>query len=228
MTHTLLVVWGFLTKLKAVLHSTSFFLTTTVGHVLFAHVPVHNLWTCGNVANTSSKYHLHLTSHHQNIIAVSSNTRPTSREIYIKESITSTEILSKHPQMQDESINTIQETQNSQFRLVLSVTPCMPRTSSLESVNHSSSTLLFSPTSSPAYVPTPESSKDQLPPPPLSLTNSLTSFHNTSSQHDEALSRSPKLLFSSTPTSSTIKNKWPSPLPPSSPSMRKDIIYTIM
>ena len=49
-----------------------------------------------------------------------------SREIYIKEPITSPEILSEHPQTQDESITTIQETPNSQFRLVLSVTPCMP------------------------------------------------------------------------------------------------------
>ena len=55
-----------------------------------------------------------------------------SREIYIEEPITSPEILSEKPQTQDESITTIQETPNSQFRLVLSVTPCMPRISSLE------------------------------------------------------------------------------------------------
>ena len=62
-----------------------------------------------------------------------------SREIYIEEPINSLQILSEHPQTQDESINTIQETPNSQFRLVLSVMPCMPCTSSLESVNHSTS-----------------------------------------------------------------------------------------
>ena len=58
-----------------------------------------------------------------------------SREIYIEEPITSLEILSEHPQRQEESISSIQETPNSQFRLVLSVTPCVPRISSLESVN---------------------------------------------------------------------------------------------
>ena len=66
-SHTLFVVWGFLTKLKAVSHST-ILLTTVVGHMLFAHVLVHNLWTCDNIANTLSKCCLHLTSHHRNII----------------------------------------------------------------------------------------------------------------------------------------------------------------
>ena len=91
--------------------------------------------------------------------------RVQSREIYNEESINSLEILPEHPQMQDESINTIQETPNSQFRLVLSVTPFMPRTSSLDSVNDSTSLLLFSSTSSLTFVPTP---KDQLPPSPTS------------------------------------------------------------
>ena len=100
-----------------------------------------------------------------------------ARKIYIEE-ITSLEILSEHPQMQDESINTIQKIPNSQFRLVLSVMPCMPCISSLEFVDKSTSPLLFSSTSSPTYVPNPNP-KDQLPPSP-----SLMSFHNTSSQHD--------------------------------------------
>ena len=78
-----------------------------------------------------------------------------SREIYIEEPITSPELLSEHPQTQEESIRSIQETPNSQFRLVLSVTPCVPRISSLESVNDNTSPLLFSPTSSLTFVPTP-------------------------------------------------------------------------
>ena len=49
-----------------------------------------------------------------------------SREIYTEEPITSPEILSEPRQMQDESINSIKETPNSQFRLVLLVTTCMP------------------------------------------------------------------------------------------------------
>ena len=116
-------------------------------------------------------------------------------------------MLSEHPQMQDESINTIQETPNSQFRLVLSVMPCMPRISSLESVNDNTSPQLFSPTSSLTFVPTPE---DQPPPSPTSSTTSLTSFHtcDTSSQHDKALS--PELFIQPHPTS---QNKWPSPPP---------------
>ena len=101
-----------------------------------------------------------------------------SREIYIEEPITSPETLSEHPQTQDESINTIQEMANSQFRLVLSVTPCVPRISSLESVNDNTSPLLFSPTSSLTYVPTPDSPKEQPPPSPTSSTSSLTSFHS--------------------------------------------------
>ena len=75
-----------------------------------------------------------------------------SREIYIKEPITYPEMLSEKPQTRDESITTIQETPNSQFRLVLSVTPCMPCISSLESVNDSTSPLLFSSTSSLTFA----------------------------------------------------------------------------
>ena len=60
---------------------------------------------------------------------------------------------------------------NSQFRLVLSVTPCVPRISSLESVNDNTSPLLFSPTSSLTFVPTPDSPKDQPTPSPTSSTN---------------------------------------------------------
>ena len=126
--------------------------------------------------------------------------------------------------MQDDSINTIQETLNNQFRLVLSITPCMPCTSSLESVNHNPSPLLFSPTptSSPAHAPTPDSPQDQPPPPPLSPTTSLTSPCSTRSQHDEFLPGSPE-LFSPTPTSSTTQDKWssPPPLPQRSPRTRR-------
>ena len=124
-----------------------------------------------------------------------------------QEPITSLETLPEHTQTQDERINTIQETPNSQFRLVLSITLCMPCESSLYSVNDNTSPLLFSSTSSLTFVPTPDSPKDQLPSSPTSSTNSLTSFHtcNTSSQHDKALSPE---LFSPTPTD---QNKWPSP-----------------
>ena len=141
-----------------------------------------------------------------------------SREIYIEEPITSPKILSGHPQMQEESISSIQETPNSQFRLVLSVTPCVPRISSLESVNDNTSPLLFSHISTLTFVPTLDSPKDQPPPSPTSSTSSLTSFHscNTSSQHNTL---SPE-LFSPTPTS---QNKWPSPppLPQRSPRTRR-------
>ena len=155
-----------------------------------------------------------------------------SREIYTKEPITSPEILSELPQTQDDSINSIQDTPDSQFRLVLSVTPCMPRISSIESVNHSSSPLLFSPTptSSPVHAPTPDSPQNQPPLPPLSPTNSPTSFDNTSPQHEEPLLGSPE-LFSPTPISSTIQNKWPSPPPLSlndPHALRKDTGYIIM
>jgi len=54
-----------------------------------------------------------------------------SREIYIEESINSLEILPEHPQTQDESINTIQETPNSQFRLVPLTAPQAQPTSLL-------------------------------------------------------------------------------------------------
>ena len=94
-----------------------------------------------------------------------------SRGIYIKEpihAIASPEILSEPPPTQDDSINTVQETPNSWFRLILSVMPCMPHTSSLEYINHSSFPLLFSPTPTPnpAHVPTSNSPQDQPPPPP--------------------------------------------------------------
>ena len=68
-----------------------------------------------------------------------------SREIYIEERtpIMSPETLLEPPppppppppQTQDESVNTIQETPNSQFMLLLSVTPCMPRINTEKSVN---------------------------------------------------------------------------------------------
>ena len=89
-----------------------------------------------------------------------------SRETYIKEPITSPEILSEPfpPQKQEDSINTVQETLNSQFRLVLLVPPYMPCTSSLEFVNCSLST------------------------------TRLISRCNTSSQREEFLLGSPKLF----------------------------------
>ena len=145
--------------------------------------------------NPSYCQQLHLHRSAVKMTSVSETTRTLryelrSMEIYIEEPINSPEILPEHPQTQDESINTIQEIPNSQFRLVLSVMPCMPRISSLESVNDSTSPLLFSSTSSLTFVPTPDSPKDQLPPSPTSSTDSLTSFHtcNTSSQHDKAQS----------------------------------------
>ena len=94
------------------------------------------------------------------------------------------------------------------------------RISSLESVNDSTSPLLFSSTSSLTFAPTPDSPKDQLPPSPTSSTNIQTSFNtciNTNSQHDKA--QSPE-LFSPSPTN---QNKWPSPppLPQRSPRIRR-------
>ena len=57
--------------------------------------------------------------------------------------------------MQGDSVNAVQEMPNSGFRLFLMVTPCMPRTNSLEYINHRRShpPLLFSLTPSPAHVP---------------------------------------------------------------------------
>ena len=82
-----------------------------------------------------------------------------SREIYIEERtpITSLEILSELHEMQDESVNTIQETPNSQFRLFLLVTPCMPRIDSEKSAICTPSPPLFSP-------PTGDSPQNQSPP----------------------------------------------------------------
>ena len=167
-----------------------------------------------------------------------------SREIYIEERtpITSPEIRSEPHETQDESINTIQETPNSQFRLFLSVMPCMPRIDSEKSAICTPSPPLFSP-------PTGDSPQNQSPPPPLSPTTSLASTYNnspelfsptlsvtpcmprtrsvncspiptsslahapnSSSEHDEASSESP-VLFSPTPTHSITVNKWPSPPP---------------
>ena len=81
--HMLLVIQGFLTKLKAVSHSAILLLTTIVGHTLFVHVSVHNLWTCYNITNTSSKYRLCLTSHHRDIITVLSNTTTCLHEVLL-------------------------------------------------------------------------------------------------------------------------------------------------
>ena len=167
-----------------------------------------------------------------------------SREIYIEERtpITSPEILTEPQETQDESVNTIQETPNSQFRLFLSVTPCMPRIDSEKSATCIPSPPLFSP-------PTGDSPQNQSPPPPppLSPTTSLASTYNnspelfsptlsitpcmprtvncsptltsslahapnSSPEHDETSSESP-VLFSPTPTHSITVNKWPSPPP---------------
>jgi len=86
------------------------------------------------------------------------------------------------------------------FSPTLSVTPCMPRTSSLRSVNCS---------------PTP--------------TSSLAHAPNSSSEHDEASSESP-VLFSPTPTRKITVNKWPYPLLSlNDPHVSgEDIIYTII
>ena len=78
------------------------------------------------------------------------------------------------PQTQDDSPNTIQETPNSQFRLFISVMPCMPHKDNLKSVNRSPSPPLFSPTpaSSLAHAPTYNSPQNQPLPLPLSPTMS--------------------------------------------------------
>ena len=177
-----------------------------------------------------------------------------SREIYIEERtpITSPEILTEPQETQDESVNTIQETPNSQFRLFLSVTPCMPRI-----VKN-----LLSASPPPHYLaplPVIPPRTSHPPPPPLSPTTSLASTYNnspelfsptvlvtpcmprtrsvncsptptsslahapnSSSEHDEASSKSP-VLFSPTPTHSITVNKWPSPppLPQRSPRIRR-------
>ena len=59
-----------------------------------------------------------------------------------------------------------------------------------------------------------------MPPAPLSPTNSRTSSHNASPQHEESLSQSIELF---SPTPSIIQNKWPSPppLPQRSPCIRR-------
>ena len=86
------------------------------------------------------------------------------------------------------------------FSPTLSVTPCMPRTSSLRSVNCSPT-----PTSNLAYAP------------------------SNGSEHDEPSSESP-ILFSPTPTRSITEHKWPSPLLSlNDPHVSgEDIIYTII
>ena len=174
-----------------------------------------------------------------------------SREIYIEERtpITSPEILTEPQETQDESVNTIQETPNSQFRLFLSVTPCMPRIDSKKSATC---------IPSPHYLaPLPVIPPRTSHPPPLSPTTSLASTYNnspelfsptlsvtpcmprtvnrsptptsslahapnSSPEHDEASFESP-VLFSPTPTHSITVNKWPSPppLPQRSPRIRR-------
>ena len=84
--------------------------------------------------------------------------------------ITSLETLSEPDKTQDESVNTVQETPNSQFRLLLSVTHCMPHLDSEKYVNCSPSPPLFS----------GESPQNQSPLPPLSPTTSLTTTYNNS------------------------------------------------
>ena len=95
----------------------------------------------------------------------------------------------------------------------------MSRTSSLKSINHSSSSLLFSPTPSPVHVPTPDS--PHAPPSPSSPTNSLTSFCNTSSQHDD------HLIYSVPPPQVRTSGHHPPSL--NDPhALDKDKIYTII
>ena len=98
-----------------------------------------------------------------------------SREIYIEERtpITCPEILTEPQETQDESVNTIQETPNSQFRLFLSVTPCMPRIDSKKSATCIPSPPLFSP-------PTGDSPQNQSPPLHLAPPPSLASTYNNS------------------------------------------------
>ena len=93
-----------------------------------------------------------------------------SREIYIEEPITSPELLSEHPQTQEESIRSIRETPNSQFRLVLSDQPPPSPTSSTSSLtsfptcNTSSQHNTLSPE---LFSPTPTSQNKWPSPPPL-------------------------------------------------------------
>ena len=113
-------------------------------------------------------------------------------------------------QTQNDSLDTIPETPNSQFRLFLSVTPCMPRKDSLKSVNHSPSPPLFSPTptSSLAHAPTYDSPQNQPLALPLSPTTSQTSTHNNS----------PELFSPCMPRTSSLRSVNSSPTHSSSPA----------
>ena len=86
------------------------------------------------------------------------------------------------------------------FSPTLSITPCMPRTSSVRSINisptHSSNTV---------HVPTSDPPQNQPFPSPQNPTTSLTPSFSNSLE-----------LLSPTPTNSTSKDKWPSPPPPPS------------
>ena len=88
------------------------------------------------------------------------------------------------------------------------------------SVSETTCTLRYELRSREIYIEEPITS-----PSPSNPTNGLTSFHNTSSQHDKALSPE---LFSPTPTS---QNKWTSPPPLNDPhnphKLEEGIPYTI-
>ena len=93
------------------------------------------------------------------------------------------------------------------FSPTLSITPCMPRTSSVRSINHSPTH-----SSNPVHVPTSNAPQNQPSPSPQNPTTSLTPSFSNSVE-----------LFSPTPTNSTSKDKWPSPppLPQRSPRIRR-------
>ena len=93
------------------------------------------------------------------------------------------------------------------FSPTLSITPCMPCTSSVRFINRSPTH-----SSNPVHIPTSDSPKNQPFLSPQNPTTSLTpSFSNTLE------------LFSPTPTNSTSKEKWtsPPPLPQRSPCIRR-------
>jgi len=163
-------------------------------HILYdltlkhAHLPSVQSETSGQISNSEIQTPPTYCPHQYRSAAQMMSTFETStrtlryklrsRGIYTEERtlITSPETLSEPPpKTQDESMNTVQETPNSQFRLLLSVTPCMPCIDSKKSVNCSPSPPLVS---TPIHIH--DSLQNQSPSPPLSPTTSLTSTYNNS------------------------------------------------
>ena len=189
-------------------------------HILYdltlkhAHLPSVQSETSGQISN--SEIHQYRSAA-QMMSTFETSTRTLryklrSRGIYTEERtlITSPETLSEPPpppKTQDESMNTVQETPNSQFRLLLSVTPCMPCIDSKKSVNCSPSPPLVS---TPIHIH--DSLQNQSPSPPLSPTTSLTSTYNNSPELF-----SPTLLVTPCmPRTSSLRSINCSPTPASS------------